>query len=180
MDNVITGISENIFRINNIYDPDQTGTGHQPLSHDQWATLYKNYLVYGAKATATVIASGNSTAIPSTCTIALVLSDVGSSITSIETAVEYPRSQFRKVGPNDGAGAQTMSTGYVDIAAMAGNKGVLFDASQWGAAFGSSPANELFCHLVANADDLSSTRINVMMVIDFYVWVFEPTDLTAS
>lgn len=34
---------------NSIYDPDKTGTGHQPLWHDQMATLFGNYRVHGIK-----------------------------------------------------------------------------------------------------------------------------------
>lgn len=33
------------FKCNSIFDPDDTGLGHQPLGHDQWAELYKKYLV---------------------------------------------------------------------------------------------------------------------------------------
>jgi len=33
------------FRLNNVYDPNYTGTGHQPLGFDQWATFYNKYQV---------------------------------------------------------------------------------------------------------------------------------------
>jgi len=180
LDNIITGLGEYIWRLNNIFDPNQTGTGHQPLSHDQWAALYKNYIVYGAKATVTLIASGNSSAIAASATACMALSDTGSSITDIQTAIESPFSKFIKIGPNDGSGAQTMETGYIDISKMPGNKGAIYDANQWGAPFGQSPSNELFVHIVATADDSTSIRLNVMMVIDYYVWVYEPADLLVS
>ena len=35
------------FNVNSIYDPDETGTGHQPKGRDIWATIYKQGLVYG-------------------------------------------------------------------------------------------------------------------------------------
>lgn len=34
------------WNLNSIYDPDRTGTGHQPLGTDQWATFYKKYRVF--------------------------------------------------------------------------------------------------------------------------------------
>lgn len=34
-----------IYRGNSIFDPDQTGIGHQALGHDQWANLYEAYRV---------------------------------------------------------------------------------------------------------------------------------------
>ncbi len=34
-----------VFRLNSVYDPDQTGAGHQPYGFDQLAALYGKYLV---------------------------------------------------------------------------------------------------------------------------------------
>lgn len=33
------------FKANSIYDPDQTGVGHQPLGRDTWASIYNYYKV---------------------------------------------------------------------------------------------------------------------------------------
>ncbi len=37
--------SEYVFRLNSLYDPDLTGTGHQPYGFDQFAALYSRYKV---------------------------------------------------------------------------------------------------------------------------------------
>lgn len=37
--------TEQIFRLNSLYDPDLTGTGHQPYGFDTMATLYYKYKV---------------------------------------------------------------------------------------------------------------------------------------
>lgn len=34
------------FRLNSLFDPDETGTGHQPYQYDQIAPLYARYIVY--------------------------------------------------------------------------------------------------------------------------------------
>lgn len=39
------------FRANGMYDPDYTGTGHQPLGFDQMMPFYQKYTVIGAKIT---------------------------------------------------------------------------------------------------------------------------------
>lgn len=37
------------FNCNNIFDPNRTGTGHQPRSHDQWSEVYGRYNVVSSK-----------------------------------------------------------------------------------------------------------------------------------
>ena len=37
------------FKINDLYDPDQTGVGHQPYYFDQISNLWARYTVYGCK-----------------------------------------------------------------------------------------------------------------------------------
>ena len=46
-------IQDYVFRMNSIFDPDFTGTGHQPLWHDTYSTIYETYRVLGAKLTIT-------------------------------------------------------------------------------------------------------------------------------
>ncbi len=41
--------SDTLFDLNNLYDPERTGTGHQPREFDQLAALYLYYRVYAAK-----------------------------------------------------------------------------------------------------------------------------------
>jgi len=38
-----------IFRLNSTFDPDLTGTGHQPTGRDTYATIYNRYRVLGVK-----------------------------------------------------------------------------------------------------------------------------------
>lgn len=38
---------EYVFNVNSVYDPDSTGTGHQPRGYDQYAGFYNAYIVRG-------------------------------------------------------------------------------------------------------------------------------------
>lgn len=46
----IAGVAEIYeFKINSIYDPDLSGTGHQPVGRDEWMNFYSRYRVLSAK-----------------------------------------------------------------------------------------------------------------------------------
>jgi len=40
-----SGAAVNVFRVNNIFDPNYTGTGHQPMYRDNYAQIYLRYRV---------------------------------------------------------------------------------------------------------------------------------------
>jgi len=52
--------SKNTWRLNSPFDPDQTGTGHQPLWYDQFTPVYNNYQVIWCKWKATYMIDGAS------------------------------------------------------------------------------------------------------------------------
>lgn len=43
------GSAQQVWAMNSIYDPDVTGTGHQPLMRDLWASQYDYYAVISAR-----------------------------------------------------------------------------------------------------------------------------------
>lgn len=43
----VPGIVTQVMNLNSLFDPDRTGTGHQPRGFDQLATFYSRYRVYG-------------------------------------------------------------------------------------------------------------------------------------
>lgn len=52
LDPATGGGASHIFRANGMYDPDVTGTGHQPYGFDQLMTLFNHFTVVGSKCTA--------------------------------------------------------------------------------------------------------------------------------
>lgn len=46
------------FSCNSAYDPNQSGSGHQPYGFDQWALIYNHYKVLGSKMKLTVSGAG--------------------------------------------------------------------------------------------------------------------------
>lgn len=43
--------SEHLFRLNSLFDPDQTNIGHQPIGYDQITPIYGSYKVYAVSGT---------------------------------------------------------------------------------------------------------------------------------
>jgi len=56
-------LTYNTFNLNSLYDPDQTGTGHQPCGYDSWAALYSRYLVMSADVEVQFFASSGATTV---------------------------------------------------------------------------------------------------------------------
>jgi hypothetical protein len=57
--------STQVFRANDLFDPDFTGTGHQPMGFDQLMTWYNHFVVIWAKIT--VVAKCTSGSAPTVC-----------------------------------------------------------------------------------------------------------------
>lgn len=55
LDPTLAGVGWYNFSANGLYDPNITGTGHQPLGFDQMMLMYDHYTVIGAKITVTFI-----------------------------------------------------------------------------------------------------------------------------
>lgn len=90
--------AEYIFSQNSIYDPDITGTGHQPRGRDQYTALYENYLVHGCTYKFTLRPSTNeglsTTAGPFSWGLVVGPENLDLSFSSITDMMEYPRNKF--------------------------------------------------------------------------------------
>lgn len=84
------------FRTNGMYDPDQTGTGHQPMFFDQLAALYNHYVVIGSKITVKCVPS-TSTTVPQF--VGVNINDDSSlpGGVDVNTINEQPDSVFRQI-----------------------------------------------------------------------------------
>lgn len=53
----VTGLGSYLFSCNGMYDPNITGTGHQPMYFDQFTAMYDHYTVLKSTMKATVVAN---------------------------------------------------------------------------------------------------------------------------
>lgn len=158
------GSGDYVFNLNSIFDPNRSGTGHQPYGHDTFATLYNRYRVISCKWKIQCLntAGFQMGAIP--------LNEVFSYATLAEMR-ENPRSKW--VTQNAGGATQYLS-GKTYIPSLVGRTKAQYMADdRYQAAMGTSP-NELASLLIMLAGPtgatLSSVPINVLLeyTVEFF------------
>lgn len=73
------------YNLNSLYDPDRSGTGHQPMHYDQLTAIYNRYRVLSAKVTISYSLCGANGAI-----CAVLGSNSDTSITNYNELLEQP------------------------------------------------------------------------------------------
>lgn len=87
----VGSVAEHAMRMNSLYDPDFTGTGHQPYFYDQLASVYSRYSVVKStmKCKFSLVANSTGTAQPSgPCMIGVKTDDDATSAGTVYTALE--------------------------------------------------------------------------------------------
>lgn len=114
-----------VFRLNSCFDPDLTGTGHQPYAFDQWSTFYNRYTVIGAKITCTFWP--NTADAAQSATMCGIEIDRNNSITTNSTLIqERPHTFFKTLGTSTASRPVVISR-KLNIAKFFGEKNILSD-----------------------------------------------------
>lgn len=165
------------FRANSIYDPDNTGIGHQPLGHDQWALFYNHYRVLGAKITINFASSGAGHSMVAGC----FLDDDASGPTPFDNeGIIEKGGKYRVMDDAGGPGNRTIVCKY--SAKKFHNASNVKDRDDLKAAFGSNPSEMayfvLWAQALNTAVDPGVVYCNVK--IDYIVSLEEAKDLAQS
>lgn len=165
-----------VFSLNNLYDPNVTGTGHQPLGFDQLAALYRYFVV--TKARAFITFYNVDTSNEALCVASVSTSST--SITDITNAIENGRSSYQMVSKAGDSRAIVDMKLAVDIGRELGPKDPIDNPQLWGTSAG-GPTTGLFLHTSAapnSTNDSSLTGISV--VIEYDAIFFEPLTVASS
>lgn len=167
--------SSRAFRAGDLYDPDFTGTGHQPRGFDQLMTLYDHFVVLHSKITVYFT-------LPSLATInnlvSISLRDNGTTISSHNDILEY------------GNRVITTLTVEKDYAVLSytyspqkflGRKSPMSDPDLKGSD-SASPVENAFFHVTTMANDVGQTTspTGISVVIDYVVALIEPNQPAQS
>lgn len=167
------GVFDYRFNLNSIFDPDNTGGGHQPLGHDQWNAFYGRYRVDKVKVTATLAIAGNNGAI-----LCLVANNSAVAISNINTAIEQPSATYKTLSP--GGDALVITRTY-DLSKIASPSNMMYkDDDRYQSTFGASPSEAVILHVIIADNNLQdvTVRMNVQMLM--YTTMFDAVTLTQS
>lgn len=99
------GSAQQVWAMNSVYDPDVTGTGHQPLLRDLWASQYDYYAVLaarykfsfynGARDLVSYTAAGSSSQTLGGVAITLIPTTNASDVTSATTGYMMPALEMK-------------------------------------------------------------------------------------
>ncbi len=168
------------FRANSIFDPDKTGTGHQPIGHDEWAAFYNHYVVLGAKITLALVPSSNSeSANPDL--VGVYLTDDSTGSNDPVALIEQGRCKYTLVGKvqQDGVARKLINT--YSAKKFFNLSNVNDNVTRIGATTDASPAEEAIFRCFAGntfADNTGPTSI--LVTIQYSVMFSEPRELVQS
>lgn len=175
----LIGPSQYQWRLNSIFDPDYTGTGHQPRGHDQWATLFASYRVFAVKAR---IYLNNTDDTGGQC-VGLITDNVAGTYNNTYLS-EIPRCKTIVLAQGDGGLNSKIVYYKANIPRILGYTSAQYKNNpNTKCAFGTSPAEVAYLTLVAQSlGNYSGApgNLQIRMILSFYVELMDRVELSAS
>lgn len=167
------------FRLNGLYDPDQTGTGHQPMGFDQISLRYYKYRVYRVRWIVQFQAPTGTNA----CQVHVI--PVNATTTpSYDDIQESPFAITKYMSNADGNRAVTTIKGGMHLAKLNGvtKKFYYADENYEGSGGGSpaDPAEANYLNIGINQPNATTTSVNVNVLLLYDSYWYEPIPLTGS
>lgn len=177
--NATAGVfASHLFRSNACFDPDFTGTGHQPMGYDQWAGLYTHYVVLGSKITVQFAHATTSDTSPLFCVVRLQrdsASFAGESLSKIMETARSTYTSYANINVNTLGMSRPISRTYSTKKFM-NVTDVNDNIARLGASTLANPTEQAFfnvgCRSVSASGDANA--LDVIVTIDYIVEFSEP------
>jgi len=168
------------FYTNGLYDPDRTGTGHQPLGFDQWTKFYDFYLVKGSKMKCTFI-SGGSGAQTGTAMCGITVTEEDSMTVIPESIMEQPKATWRLM-TNSNAAQKTIVRKGFSPKKFWGLKDIADNKARLGSDYQATPPTNAFFHVWVQGIDAVTDPgpVDIIVCIDYVVQFSERRELVQS
>jgi len=167
-------IGKYVFSCNDIYDPDTTGTGHQPLYHDTFQAIYDHYSVISSTITVTYVNNQSWAAV-----IGLLIDDDATTSTNVDTLCEQNNGVHHFLPSLTGALSAHTHTFHFDCLKVLGIDP--YKTQSYKTAFGASPTeiSNYLCWSIP-FDGTSSGSLPIDVTIDYLVLCSELKTPTQS
>lgn len=172
-------IAKHVYSANNIYDPDVTGTGHQPMMHDLWASLYNHYVVSGSKISVKIVSPYTAATTPTI--VGCMVNDDTTTPTTWSDVLEQNRCKSVIAGGGDASKTKIISNTFsarkfYNVADVKDN------FQRLGNTFGASPSEQAYYTLFALPyDQVTDTEpVRAVVTIYYRVLLSEPKDQAGS
>lgn len=167
-------VATQVFSANGLFDPDITGTGHQPMGFDQMMLSYNHYTVTGARLVCTF-----KNALTSSPTIAVFVSPSPTPITVIDTILEFGMLQTDTLDPKASYGGNKVLRAACSIKKVQGVKDVV-DVTDLQGTAAANPAEQSYFHVQMWDASAVTGGANCDIVIEYTAVFTEPRVLSPS
>lgn len=171
----------NNFRANSLFDPDRTGTGHQPIGFDEWAVFYNRYTVVSSKIK--IIAFGSAATGPlGNIIVGINLDDDNTSSAILTQLLEQSSVRYKPMGPALGGHGVTTVRHSFNAKKFFGTKGSLTATSDYAALMDASPLEDATYNVFVASVDASDNGdpVDFLVEIVYTCYLSEPTTLAQS
>lgn len=170
---------EHVFNLNSIFDPDRTGTGHQPLGRDQYAALYNRYRVLSCRAR--IIMCINAGILQTEPIVGCIVADnAGTAFSDFDTACEQQGSMTKCLGT--GGGSITFARTF-DCAKITGVTPTAYKDDRFQALMSADPAEIIALHILFSkvfGGQAPAGTVRIRVILDYKTELFDPLPIAGS
>ncbi len=169
-----------VLRASDLFDPNFTGTGHQPHGFDQWMMFYNHFQVLGSKITVNAFTDSDVTAANQTYMTCALKSDSTVDATDIDLIIEQKSAKYRPLTTVSGSKTYNRLT-HNYSAKKFFNCDVRDRVDLQGDA-ANSPTENAFYHVAIQAAEPGDNpgAVDFMVVIDYIALLTERRPLAQS
>jgi hypothetical protein len=171
-----------LMMLNNVYDPNTTGVGHQPYGFDQLASFYGYYIVHRTRFRLLATTIGNTSEVCVAYQLFPAVTGVTIAGVSVDAATEKSAVTTFNVGPS-GNDRSRMVSGVVDHHKVLGiTPGQYKDnLDQYGSAVTTGPVVGSYLEVgIGSYTGSAGVSLAVQVVLDFDVEFYSPKTLPQS
>lgn len=166
-------LTSHLWSANSVYDPNVTGTGHQPISYDSMSALYNHYTVVGAKIRFTITDSATSHSSPGRCGVYLTDAPTPPYVSGA-SYIEAKKGAYRLI--TGGQRGVVTCTGYYSPKQFFNIKDIKDNRDTIGSSISSNPTENAYFLTWYEITDGSTNAVQCQVVIDYIVDFSEPRD----